>query len=98
LVNRRPNGSFDAVPVVLITGWRNQLEVALGAEYSFENRFFARMRYFNDFARISSFHRLSLGAGVRLGTFTLDVAGDIPLAGMMTAAALTLRTPFGLVQ
>lgn len=97
LVNRRIDGSFDRFPVSLVTGWRNPLEIGIGAEYSFEQIVFARCGYFNDGSSFVvhsiSPPRVSVGAGVRLGTVALDAALDFPTTGGTASPTLTLRFP-----
>jgi hypothetical protein len=95
LVARSINGTFDAVPVSLITGWRNPLEMGIGAEYSFEQIVFVRGGYFtdNNITLHTPFRRVSVGAGMRLGIFALDAAMDFPTSGGTASPTLTLRFP-----
>lgn len=100
ILNRRPDGNFDTPPIVLISGWRNPLSFGIGGEYSLENRYFARLGFFNE-SRIllPSNPRLSVGAGVRVAMLVIDVAGDIPLnpsfsGNQGNTLALTVRMPF----
>lgn len=100
LVNRRIDGGFDAVLVVLLTGWRNPLEISIGGEYSYKGTYFARAGYFEDFMLFYSFRRVSIGAGARLGNVAqVDVAADIPLQlepmNALSAISLTVRVPIG---
>ncbi|TAE33750.1 MAG: hypothetical protein EAZ92_00480 [Candidatus Kapaibacterium sp.] len=94
LANRRADGSFDSVPMVLLTGWRNPLQASIGAEYAINETLFFRAGYVDDSNKLTTnLQRLSFGGGFHFAFGSLDFALDVPFnqSGLASTMSVGIR-------
>ncbi len=95
LMVRRDSLGSDALPLSLITAWRNPgVELAMGMEYWYQQTVALRLGYFTEPSRLGNRRFITFGAGIRYDMFTLDfnyintIEENHPLAGTMRFSLL----------
>lgn len=95
LINRKTDGSFDAVPVVLATGWsRPNFELAGGLEYWYDRTIALRGGYYYEPAVAGNRQYLTIGLGVRFdifefnGSYIIPTESNNPLANTLRVSLL----------
>lgn len=79
LVNRKTDGTFDAVPVVLATGWATpNLELAGGLEYWYDRTIALRTGYYYEPTAVGNRNYFTVGLGVRFDIVEFNVSYIIP--------------------
>jgi Type IX secretion system protein PorV len=79
LVNRRTDGTFDAVPVNLITGWATpSFELAGGLEYWYDRTIALRTGYYFEPNQVGNRNYFTMGFGVRFDIFEFNGSYIIP--------------------
>lgn len=95
LINRRTDGTFDAVPVVLATGWNSpNFELAGGFEYWYDRTIALRTGYYFEPARVGNRQYLTIGLGVRFsvvefnGSYIIPTESNNPLANTLRVSLI----------
>jgi long-subunit fatty acid transport protein len=79
LVNRKADGTFDAVPVVFVTGWGTpSFEVAGGLEYWYDRTVALRTGYYFEPTLVGNRNYFTMGLGVRFDIFEFNGSYIIP--------------------
>jgi long-subunit fatty acid transport protein len=95
LVNRKTDGTFDAVLVALATGWQTpNFEVAGGLEYWYDRTIALRGGYYFEPTLVGNRNYFTMGLGVRFdivefnGSYIIPTQTNHPLANTLRISAI----------